>query len=43
MSRAGSESTEVGEAVTINGRLCIAPFYAGVDADTGLILKKEGE
>ncbi len=29
--------------ITINGRLCIAPFYAGVDADTGLILKKEGE
>lgn len=27
--------------ITINGRLCIAPYYAGVDADTGLILKKE--
>lgn len=27
--------------ITINGRLCIAPFYGGVDADMGLILKKE--
>ncbi len=26
--------------ITINGRFCIAPFYAGVDADMGLILKK---
>ncbi len=26
--------------ITINGRFCIAPFYAEVDADMGLILKK---
>lgn len=24
-----------------NGRLCIAPFYAGVDADHGVLLKKQ--
>jgi hypothetical protein len=29
--------------ITINGRFCIAPFYAGVDADMGLILKKESD
>lgn len=29
--------------ITINGRFCIAPFYAGVDADMGLILMKEDQ
>ena len=29
--------------ITRNGRLCIAPFYAGVDAPMGLLLKKESE
>jgi hypothetical protein len=27
--------------ITRNGRLCIAPFYAGVDADHGVLLKKQ--
>lgn len=29
--------------ITRNGRLCIAPFYAGVDEPMGLLLKKESE
>lgn len=29
--------------ITRNGCLCVAPFYDGVDAPTGLLLKKEGE
>ncbi len=29
--------------ITRNGRLCIAPFYAGVDAPMGPILKKESD
>ncbi len=29
--------------ITRNGCLCIAPFYDGVDAPTGLLLKKESE
>jgi hypothetical protein len=27
--------------ITRNGRLCIAPFYAGPDADHGVLLKKQ--
>jgi len=27
--------------ITRNGRLCIAPFYAGVDADHGVLLEKQ--
>lgn len=38
LSNTGLEKPRI---ITINGRLCIAPFYAGPDADTGLILKKE--
>jgi 4-amino-4-deoxy-L-arabinose transferase-like glycosyltransferase len=29
--------------ITRNGRFCIAPFYDGVDAPIGLILKKESD
>lgn len=29
--------------ITRNGKLCIAPFYAGVDAHHGVLLKKHSE
>jgi hypothetical protein len=40
LSNTGLEKPRI---ITINGRLCIAPFYAGPDADRGLILEKESE
>lgn len=40
LSNTGLEKPRI---ITINGRFCIAPFYAGVDVDTGVILRKEGD
>ena len=40
LSNTGLEKPRI---ITINGRFCIAPFYAGVDVDMGVILRKEGD
>jgi hypothetical protein len=40
LSNTGLEEPRV---ITVNGHFCIVPFYAGVDADMGVILRKESD